>query len=70
MARRFEQGSVTSFRAFVTRLDEDADVRDFLKENNRFGYAELIAKFAEARQRGFWTPRSNSAYALLEETLP
>ncbi|MBX3222023.1 MAG: UvrD-helicase domain-containing protein [Labilithrix sp.] len=25
MARRFEQGSVTSFRAFVTRLEEDAE---------------------------------------------
>jgi cobaltochelatase CobN len=55
-----------AFEAYV----EDADVRDFLKQNNRFGYAELLAKFAEARQRGFWTPRSNSAYALLEETLP
>jgi cobaltochelatase CobN len=55
-----------AFEAYV----EDADVRNFLKENNCFGYAELIAKFAEARQRGFWTPRSNSAYALLEETLP
>ena len=28
----------------------------------------LIAKFSEAIRRGLWTPRSNSAYALLEET--
>jgi cobaltochelatase CobN len=26
---------------------------------------ELIARFNEARDRGLWTPRSNSAYALL-----
>lgn len=50
-----------AFEAFV----EDGAVRDFLKANNRFGYDELIARFNEARERGLWTPRSNSAYALL-----
>ena len=56
-----------AFEAFV----EDPETRDFIKQNNRFGYDELIAKFNEARQRGLWTPRSNSAYALLEEkTVP
>jgi len=50
-----------AFEAFV----EDETVRDFLKSNNRFGYDELIARFNEARDRGLWTPRSNSAYALL-----
>ena len=50
-----------AFEAFV----EDDPVRNWLKEANRFGYDELIAKFNEARQRGLWSPRSNSAYAFL-----
>ena len=50
-----------AFEAFV----ENDAVRDWLKEANRFGYDELIAKFNEARQRGLWSPRSNSAYAFL-----
>jgi cobaltochelatase CobN len=53
-----------AFEAFV----EDDAVRDFLKTANRFGYDELIAKFLEARQRGLWSPRSNSAFAYLEPT--
>ncbi|WIY54451.1 cobaltochelatase subunit CobN [Devosia sp. YIM 151766] len=53
-----------AFEAFV----KDDAVREFLKHSNRFGYDELIAKFLEARQRGLWSPRSNSAFALLEET--
>jgi cobaltochelatase CobN len=53
-----------AFEAFV----EDDATRDFIRANNRFGYDELIAKFNEARRRGFWTPRSNSAFAYLEET--
>ncbi len=50
-----------AFEAFV----EDDAVRDWLKSANRYGYDELIAKFNEATRRGLWTPRSNSAYALL-----
>jgi cobaltochelatase CobN len=50
-----------AFEAFV----EDEETRAFLRTNNRYGYDELIAKFEEARRRGFWTPRSNSAYAWL-----
>jgi cobaltochelatase CobN len=50
-----------AFEAFV----EDEAVREWLKSANRFGYDELIAKFNEAIKRGLWTPRSNSAYALL-----
>ncbi|KKB85638.1 hypothetical protein VW29_06505, partial [Devosia limi DSM 17137] len=53
-----------AFEAFV----EDEATRDFICDNNRFGYDELIAKFNEARQRGLWVPRSNSAYAFLEES--
>jgi cobaltochelatase CobN len=52
-----------AFEAFV----EDAETRNFIRNNNRFGYDELIAKFNEARTRGLWTPRSNSAYAYLSE---
>jgi len=53
-----------AFDAFV----EDDATRQFIQQNNRFGYDELIAKFNEARRRGFWAPRSNSAFAYLEET--
>ncbi|MHA6298451.1 cobaltochelatase subunit CobN [Devosia sp. CAU 1758] len=52
-----------AFEAFV----EDDAVRDFLKQSNRFGYDELLAKFSEARQRGLWSPRSNSVFAYLED---
>ncbi|WDR06599.1 cobaltochelatase subunit CobN [Devosia rhodophyticola] len=53
-----------AFEAFV----EDENTRNFIKKNNSFGYDELLEKFREALARGLWTPRSNSAYALLEET--
>ena len=52
-----------AFEAFV----EDEPTRAFLRANNRFGYDELIGKFDDAIRRGFWTPRSNSAHALLDE---
>ncbi len=52
-----------AFEAFV----EDDATRDFIQQNNRFGYDELIEKFNDARRRGFWTPRSNSAFAYLED---
>ncbi len=55
-----------AFEAFV----EDDATRDFIRLNNRFGYDELIAKFNEARTRGFWTPRSNSAYEWLDRASP
>jgi len=51
-----------AFDAFV----ENDIVRAWLIEANRFGYDELIAKFNQARQRGLWSPRSNSAFAYLE----
>ncbi|MDB5542624.1 MAG: hypothetical protein JWQ89_4351 [Devosia sp.] len=50
-----------AFEAFV----EDEATRTFIQRNNRFGYDELIAKFNEARTRGFWTPRSNSVFEWL-----
>lgn len=39
----------------------DARVRDFLQEKNPAALAEMAARFAEAIDRGLWTPRSNSA---------
>jgi len=51
-----------AFEAFV----EDEATRDFIQVNNRFGYDELIAKFNDARERGYWQPRSNRAAQLLE----
>jgi cobaltochelatase CobN len=55
-----------AFEAFV----EDEATRAFIRENNRFGYDELIAKFNEARARGYWTPRSNSAAEYLATPHP
>jgi cobaltochelatase CobN len=51
-----------AFEAFV----EDAATREFIRANNRFGYDELIGKFNEARERGYWRPRSNRAHEWLE----
>jgi cobaltochelatase CobN len=53
-----------AFEAFV---EKDA-VREWLIEANRFGYEELLAKFNQARQRGLWSPRSNSVFAHLESS--
>ena len=50
-----------AYNAFVT----DETVRAFLMENNPAAFAELRERFAEAIDRGLWTPRSNSALAEL-----
>jgi cobaltochelatase CobN len=50
-----------AFDAFVA----DDDTREFIIENNKYGFDELIAKFNEAIKRGYWTPRRNSVYAFL-----
>jgi len=46
-----------AYQAYV--LDER--VRDFLMRKNPAALAEMAARFAEAIDRGLWTPRSNSA---------
>jgi cobaltochelatase CobN len=51
-----------AFAGFV----EDEAVRDFIANNNRHGWDELLQKFREARERGFWTPQSNSAAMWLD----
>ncbi len=50
-----------AFAAFVL----DDKVGDFIRDNNQHGYDELLKKFAEAVKRGLWTPKSNSAIAVL-----
>ena len=45
------------YQAFLT----DETVRDFMEENNPAALAEMSRSFAEAIDRGLWTPRSNSA---------
>ncbi len=52
-----------AFEAFV----RDEKVRDFIRDNNAHGYDEMLDKFNEAIARGLWTPKSNSAYAVLAE---
>jgi len=51
-----------AFDAFVM----DDQVREFIQQNNKFGYDELIAKFKEAIERGYWAPKRNSTYAFLD----
>lgn len=51
-----------AFEAFVL----NDEVRDFIQANNKYGYDELIEKFNEAVQRGFWMPKRNSVYAYLD----
>jgi cobaltochelatase CobN len=50
-----------AFEAFV----EEETTRAFIRDNNRYGFAEMIARFDEARRRGYWLPRSNSAHQWL-----
>ncbi|HEX3215819.1 MAG TPA: cobaltochelatase subunit CobN [Aestuariivirgaceae bacterium] len=42
------------------------DVRAFLADNNPAALAEIAARFAEAVERGLWSPRSNSAWRDLQ----
>jgi len=50
-----------AFAAFVA----DEKVSAFIKENNPYGYDEMVEKFGDALERGLWTPKSNSAGAAL-----
>jgi cobaltochelatase CobN len=45
---------------------EDEATRDFIAEANPAALREIAQRFEEAIERGLWTPRSNSARALLE----
>ena len=46
---------------------EDTDTRDFIAEHNAPALADIADRLQEAIDRGLWTPRSNSARALLEQ---
>ncbi|NOZ33266.1 MAG: cobaltochelatase subunit CobN [Alphaproteobacteria bacterium] len=52
-----------AFAAFVG----DEAVSAFLRDNNPHGLDEMVARFDEAIERGFWTPKSNSVYARLDK---
>ena len=45
---------------------EDQDTRDFIAEHNAPALREIAERLQEAMDRGLWTPRSNSARALIE----
>lgn len=47
----------------------DKSVQDFMLEKNPAALAETAAKLNEAIERGFWTPRSNSARFALEQLM-
>ena len=40
----------------------DEEVYGFLEENNREALKEIAGRLMEAQDRGFWKPRSNTAY--------
>jgi cobaltochelatase CobN len=45
----------------------DERVRAFIREQNKAALRAMAARFAEARTRGFWSPRRNSTTAILDE---
>ena len=55
------------FTALYEAYIEDDAVRAFLQTANDAAYAEMLARFAEAIDRGLWTPRRNSVQAELEQ---
>ncbi|AIJ72119.1 MULTISPECIES: cobaltochelatase subunit CobN [Brucella] len=54
------------FEAVYQAYIADRAVHDFMAEKNPAALAETAAKLNEAIERGFWTPRSNSARFELE----
>ncbi len=45
----------------------DEDTRAFIENANPAALREIANRFAEAQERGMWTPRSNSATMLMKE---
>lgn len=54
------------FEAVYQAYIADKAVHDFMAEKNPAALAETAAKLNDAIERGFWTPRSNSARFILE----
>ena len=48
---------------------EDEETRAFIEDANPAALAEIAERLSEAMERGMWTPRSNSARALIERLL-
>ncbi|WP_421982917.1 cobaltochelatase subunit CobN [Roseibium sp.] len=46
---------------------DDPEVRDFLKDANPAGYADMLSRFLDAIDRDLWTPRRNSTHAVLND---
>ena len=62
--RQVEEHHFTAlFEAYV----EDEHVRDFLADANDAAYADMLARFADAIERGLWTPRRNSVQTMLDQ---
>lgn len=61
-------GAVKShhFDLVHTAFLEDEDTRAFIERHNAPALAEIAQRLSEAMERGLWTPRSNSARALVE----
>ena len=61
-------GAVKShhFDLVHTAFLEDEDTRAFIERHNAPALAEIAQRLSEAMERGLWTPRSNSARALIE----
>jgi cobaltochelatase CobN len=53
------------FEAYIA----DDSVRDFIEEANAPALADMLARFAEALDRGLWTPRRNTTQTLLNELM-
>ena len=57
------------FTALYEAYIETDRVREFLQGANRDAYADMLARFAEAIDRGLWTPRRNSVQSDLATLL-
>ncbi|WP_417453052.1 cobaltochelatase subunit CobN [Kiloniella sp.] len=55
------------FDAVFDAYLDDADVREFLEQNNPAALREMAERMIEAQDRNLWKARSNSARALLEQ---
>jgi len=54
-----------AYDAFIN----DVDVRQFIKDNNPQALKEIAERFNEALTRNLWTPKSNSAYTVLNQLM-
>ncbi|MEO0384399.1 MAG: cobaltochelatase subunit CobN [Pseudomonadota bacterium] len=53
------------FEAYIA----NDSVRDFIEEANAPALSDMLARFAEALDRGLWTPRRNTTQTLLHELM-